>query len=297
VAATCLPADQVATAVAVKIAESGHRFNAVNDDPSTGDLSYGGWQINMIGTLGPARRARLGIASNDDLLDPATNARAMCEISGGGTNWAPWTTYTSGAYLEHMAEAEGAAQDAGAPLPVQAGGDDGGWPSLGDVAEGLWQQVGDGVHAIGRAVNQGDTPELASIYDSTVGKAGKPAGRGAGAPPLAALPGSEGLNPDFAQRLARMVAAAPGAVTITSGYRTTDEQESIIANHGGECGVWVACVTNGQCGSMHCKGLAADLSFDSDATQQWVHVHAAGYGLTFPMGYEPWHVEPTGART
>jgi Lysozyme like domain len=31
--------------------------------------------------------------------DPLGNAKAAVIISGDGTNWTPWTTYTSGAYL------------------------------------------------------------------------------------------------------------------------------------------------------------------------------------------------------
>lgn len=308
-AASCLPADKVPTAVAIKLAESGHRFDEVNDTPATGDLSYGGWQINMLGQLGPARRLQYGLASNDDLLDPATNARVMCEMSGGGENWAPWSTYNSGAYLDYMPEAESVAgQASSAPVAAPSGSPAGGgwwWPSLGDVAEGLWQQVGDGVHAIGRAVNGGDTPELSSIYNDTLGKIGgsyTPTATGGGVyTPVAvatpaALPGSEGLQPAFAQQLARLAAAAPGAITITSGYRSTVEQEQIVANHGGECGVWVACVTNGVCGSMHCKGLAADLAFQDDATDAWAHANLARFGLVQPMDYEPWHVELAGAR-
>lgn len=111
------------------------------------------------------------------------------------------------------------------------------------------------------------------------------------------LPNGQGLQPDFAQRLTRLFAAAPGAVTITSGFRTTAEQAAIIESHGGECGYMVACVTNGVCGSMHCKGLAADLAFENAATDQWVHAHAADYGLVQPLPWEPWHFEPIGARS
>lgn len=111
------------------------------------------------------------------------------------------------------------------------------------------------------------------------------------------LPNGQGLQPDFAQKLSRMFAAAPGAVMITSGFRTTAEQQQLVDNHGGDCGIMVACVHDGVCGSQHCKGLAADLEYANDATQTWVHAHVADYGLTFPMDYEPWHVEPMGARS
>jgi hypothetical protein len=110
------------------------------------------------------------------------------------------------------------------------------------------------------------------------------------------LPNGDGLQPDFAKRLGQMFAAAPGSVTITSGFRTTAEQLS-LGGGDPDCGVMVACVRDGVCGSQHCKGLAADLGFENDATKAWVHAHVADYGLTFPMSYEPWHVEPIGARS
>ena len=31
-------------------------------------------------------------------FDPIGNAKAAIQISQDGTNWSPWTTYTSGAY-------------------------------------------------------------------------------------------------------------------------------------------------------------------------------------------------------
>lgn len=89
---------QVAAAVAM--AESGGETTAHNPIPP--DDSYGPWQINMRGALGPDRRAKLGITSNSQLYDPATNARAMVMISGGGSNFAAWSTYSSGAYERYL---------------------------------------------------------------------------------------------------------------------------------------------------------------------------------------------------
>jgi hypothetical protein len=90
-------------AAAVAMAESGGNANAHNALPP--DDSYGLWQINMRGTLGPDRRKKLGITSNSQLYDPATNARAMVMISSGGTNFTPWSTYTSGAYQKYASPA------------------------------------------------------------------------------------------------------------------------------------------------------------------------------------------------
>ena len=67
--------------VAIAIKESAGIPTAHNAKPP--DDSYGLWQINMLGALGPDRRAKLGIASNDALFDPAVNARAAYLLWGG----------------------------------------------------------------------------------------------------------------------------------------------------------------------------------------------------------------------
>ncbi|MER6059473.1 transglycosylase SLT domain-containing protein [Streptomyces albidoflavus] len=87
-------------AAAVAMAESGGNPRAHNPVPP--DNSYGLWQINMLGALGPSRRAQFGLSRNEDLFDPAKNARAMAAISSNGTNWQPWSTYTNGAYKRHL---------------------------------------------------------------------------------------------------------------------------------------------------------------------------------------------------
>lgn len=103
-------------AAAVAMAESGGRTTAHNPVPP--DDSYGLWQINMLGSMGPSRRAQFGLSSNKDLFDPAKNAKAMAAISSGGTNWQPWSTYTNGAYRKHL-DGGLAADPNGAPADWQ----------------------------------------------------------------------------------------------------------------------------------------------------------------------------------
>ena len=91
------------TAVAVALAESGGDPRAHNPVPP--DNSYGLWQINMIGALGPDRRHQFHLDANKDLYDPETNAEAAFAISGKGNSFQPWTTFTSGAYKSHLDEA------------------------------------------------------------------------------------------------------------------------------------------------------------------------------------------------
>jgi hypothetical protein len=73
------PADAF-MAAEIAMAESGGNPNAISP---TAD--YGLWQINI---------------SNGALatLNPLQNAKSAVTLSDNGTNWDPWTTYTSGAY-------------------------------------------------------------------------------------------------------------------------------------------------------------------------------------------------------
>lgn len=87
-------------AASVAMAESGGNPNAHNSKPP--DDSYGLWQINMIGAMGPSRRKTFGISANSDLYNPGVNAKAMAKISGNGGNFSAWSTYTSGAYQKYM---------------------------------------------------------------------------------------------------------------------------------------------------------------------------------------------------
>lgn len=115
-----LSGERLAIAIAIALGESGGNPRAHNGNRNTGDNSYGLWQINMLDSLGPARRATFGLASNEDLFDPDTNARVMYAMSNGGTNWQPWSVYKSGAYLTHLDRARAAAS--GAPAPSEPPG-------------------------------------------------------------------------------------------------------------------------------------------------------------------------------
>jgi cell wall-associated NlpC family hydrolase len=86
----------------VMMAESGGHPLDHNTNAHTGDNSYGLFQINMLGSLGPSRLKSLGLNNADQLFDPLTNAKAAYKISGGGDNFSAWTTYTDGAYKKYM---------------------------------------------------------------------------------------------------------------------------------------------------------------------------------------------------
>lgn len=109
----------------------------------------------------------------------------------------------------------------------------------------------------------------------------------------------DGFNPVFAGRLDQFLADAPGGgISIYSGYRSPERQAALwsaaLAKYGSPEAArkWVA--PPGR--SMHNFGEAADLRYASPEARSWAHDNAGSYGLRFPMGNEPWHVEPIGGR-
>jgi hypothetical protein len=92
---------KVAYAVAKK--ESNGRPLAHNGDVSTGDNSYGVFQINMLGSLGEDRREKFDLKTNKDLFDPVTNAEIAFYMTNGGEDWSSWKVHpgqTNGARYE-----------------------------------------------------------------------------------------------------------------------------------------------------------------------------------------------------
>lgn len=82
--------DSLRKAWAIVQRESGGNPAAFNGNTGTGDRSYGLAQINMLGSLGPARMKQYGLKSERDLLDPNINARVMFEMSKGGKDFGAW---------------------------------------------------------------------------------------------------------------------------------------------------------------------------------------------------------------
>ena len=74
--------------------ESGGRPMALNLSKRTGDSSYGLFQINMIGDLGPDRRDKFNLESNYELFNPVLNAQVAFHMSDGGQNWIAWKGLT-----------------------------------------------------------------------------------------------------------------------------------------------------------------------------------------------------------
>lgn len=81
------------TAWAVSMKESNGRPKAHNDNINTGDDSYGIFQINMLGSLGDARRGKFNLTSNKELFDPVLNAQIAYYMTRKGEDWSSWKVY------------------------------------------------------------------------------------------------------------------------------------------------------------------------------------------------------------
>jgi hypothetical protein len=82
---------------AIVVKESTKRPMALNRSSNC----YGLFQINMTGAMGPARREKYGLSSNEDLYDPLTNAKIAYQMSNGGKNWSAWSTKNTALSVIH----------------------------------------------------------------------------------------------------------------------------------------------------------------------------------------------------
>ena len=120
------------TMTAIAGAESGYdnaNLGDVNLENATWGPSYGLFQIRTLksATGTGADRDISRLASGD-----AEQARAAWDISRGGTDFSPWSTYTSGAYQQFLPAAQTAAKADPDPHPFPTLGPDWlpwNWPS------------------------------------------------------------------------------------------------------------------------------------------------------------------------
>jgi hypothetical protein len=92
-----LKGNAITIASSIAMAESKGDTSIIN--PGTAaipEYSVGLWQINL--------RAHPQYTVTN-MKNPTQNAAAMYSISGGGTKWTDWSTYTNGAYLQYMGNA------------------------------------------------------------------------------------------------------------------------------------------------------------------------------------------------
>jgi hypothetical protein len=122
-------------------------------------------------------------------------------------------------------------------------------------------------------------------------------------------PAIEGMNDDFAGKVAQMFQSAPANIRdklgVFSGYRSPEHQaelyQAALRKYGSPAIArkWVAPPGH----SMHNSGLAADLSYDGRSLKdappevvKWLHDNAGAYGLKFPLANENWHIEDSSTR-
>lgn len=104
--------EALVTMVAIAKGESGHNPTAHGDTSIAG----GGWGHSIGLSQIRSRVSESGKGTPRDPLrleDPAFNAKAAFEISGGGTNFKPWTVYTKGLYTKNLDEARAAVAQLG----------------------------------------------------------------------------------------------------------------------------------------------------------------------------------------
>ena len=93
--------EMIPTMIGISTAESSLDTKAFNPNVNTGDQSYGLFQINMLGAMGPERRELFNIKSNAELFDPLKNAKAAKAIyDQQGLD--AWSVYKSGAYSQYV---------------------------------------------------------------------------------------------------------------------------------------------------------------------------------------------------
>lgn len=104
--------EKIPTMTAISLAESGGNPKAFNPNARTGDKSYGLWQVNMLGGLGPERMKQFGLSKEEELFDPSVNARAAKKILES-QGLKAWSVYKGGQYKQYLSEAQKAAASLG----------------------------------------------------------------------------------------------------------------------------------------------------------------------------------------
>jgi D-alanyl-D-alanine carboxypeptidase. len=117
----------------------------------------------------------------------------------------------------------------------------------------------------------------------------------------------DNLDEAFGTNLAAMMQDAPPSIReglgIMSGHRSFEHQTQLF-NKSNKSGRMVARPGHSN-HEVRSDGTAkaVDLSYNGRSLKHapkevldWVHSNAKKYGMYFPMGWEPWHIEPIGTR-
>ena len=105
--------DALKTAYAIAIAESGGRSNAKGDIKLQDDKWGPSIGLFQIRSLKNWKKYNDPYRDASRLQDPSYNIEAAWTKSKQGTNFKPWSTYTGGSFVKHLAEADAMAKAAG----------------------------------------------------------------------------------------------------------------------------------------------------------------------------------------
>lgn len=143
--------NDLAKALAISYRESiGFNPNAYNGNSKTKDKSYGLFQINMTGALGPSRRKTHKLKSNDDLFNPETNSKIAFQMYLDNKynqhrdpfyDWGPYKGMSAlgGSAAGYYPKAQAVAKQitaGGDPMPMGRGGGSGGGGSGATFVDG-----------------------------------------------------------------------------------------------------------------------------------------------------------------
>jgi hypothetical protein len=247
--------EQAKTMAAIAMAESSGKTNAHNPNARTGDNSYGLWQINMLGNMGPQRRREFGIESNEELFDPIKNAKAAKKVfDQQGFN--AWSVYKNGAYqrfIPQVAASGTAAAAAAAPIPMAPAGSATRTPAP-TATQMPTPSTGGMTPPVDSGGSQGSTGSADT--PSTTGSGQTQTGR-TGDGHQGAL--EKGAQSGIAQKLKEIESSFGGRLNVTSGHRD--------AAHNARVG--------GAQNSAHTRGNAVDVTFNGGVPETLKLIEAA----------------------
>lgn len=130
--------ENLKTAVAVALAESGGNATAVNDKEPNGSTSYGLWQINSVHS---------SLLSAGNWRDPKSNAHMAFVIwERAGRKWSPWGAFNNQSYRLYLTRASAVANVGGNASGTGVGV---GLPNPFDVPDAI-ASIADALKQIGR---------------------------------------------------------------------------------------------------------------------------------------------------
>lgn len=153
-----------------------------------------------------------------------------------------------------------------------------------DMAKSIAGDAWDTLSGVGKKIG-GAVAGAAGAVGGALGMGGGEGGTGGSMPSGYVTGDVAGLASSFMNQLRQMAGGHGQSLSVQSGYRTYAEQAALVAQKG----LWSSRNPTGAAApgtSKHESGRAADIT---PGRPSWPF--AGNYGLTFPIGAEPWHIE------